>query len=151
MSDASSQLAQRLERIYQRLTEYRVDAYLVPSSDAHLNEYVPTYQCRRAAISGFTGSAGDVLLSPHGNHLFVDSRYHLQAEQEVDVSQFRVHKVGLADRLYPEGLADGNGEAARGPADRLRPVPARHGVACLLRRSVIRPRIGAGADRRQPG
>ena len=103
MSDASSQLAQRLERIYQRLTEYRVDAYLVPSSDAHLNEYVPTYQCRRAAISGFTGSAGDVLLSPHGNHLFVDSRYHLQAEQEVDVSQFRVHKVGLADAYTLKG------------------------------------------------
>ena len=97
MSDASDRLAQRLERIYERLTEYRVDAYLVPSSDAHLNEYVPTYQCRRAAISGFTGSAGDVLLSPHGNHLFVDSRYHLQAEQEVDTARFRVHKVGLAD------------------------------------------------------
>ena len=97
MSDASDRLAQRLERIYQRLAEYRVDAYLVPSSDAHLNEYVPTYQCRRAAISGFTGSAGDVLLSPHGNHLFVDSRYYLQAEQEVDTAQFRVHKVGLAD------------------------------------------------------
>ena len=97
MSDACDQLAQRLERIYQRLTEYKVDAYLVPSSDAHLNEYVPTYQCRRAAISGFTGSAGDVLLSPLGNHLFVDSRYHLQAEHEVDIVQFRVHKVGLAD------------------------------------------------------
>ena len=103
MSDASDGLVQRLERIYQRLTEYRVDAYLVPSSDAHLNEYVPTYQCRRAAISGFAGSAGDVLLSPHGNHLFVDSRYHLQAEQEVDTDQFRVHKVGLADAYTLKG------------------------------------------------
>ena len=103
MSDASDRLAQSLERIYQRLTEYQVDAYLVPSSDAHLNEYVPTYQCRRAAISGFTGSAGDVLLSPHGNHLFVDSRYHLQAEQEVDTARFRVHKVGLADAYTLEG------------------------------------------------
>ena len=103
MSDASDGLVQRLERVYQRLTEYRVDAYLVPSSDAHLNEYVPTYQCRRAAISGFTGSAGDVLLSPHGNHLFVDSRYYLQAEQEVDTNQFRVHKVGLADAYTLKG------------------------------------------------
>ena len=103
MSDASDRLAQRLERIYQRLTEHQVDAYLVPSSDAHLNEYVPTYQCRRAAISGFTGSAGDVLLSPHGNHLFVDSRYYLQAEQEVDTGRFRVHKVGLADAYTLKG------------------------------------------------
>ena len=103
MSDATDGLVQRLERIYQRLTEYQVDAYLVPSSDAHLNEYVPTYQCRRAAISGFTGSAGDVLLSPRGNHLFVDSRYHLQAEREVDTGQFRVHKVGLADAYTLKG------------------------------------------------
>ena len=103
MSDASDSLVQRLERIYQRLTEYQVDAYLVPSSDAHLNEYVPTYQCRRAAISGFTGSAGDVLLSPHGNHLFVDSRYYLQAEQEADAGRFRVHKVGLADAYTLKG------------------------------------------------
>ena len=103
MSDASDRLAQWLERIYQRLTDYQVDAYLVPSSDAHLNEYVPTYQCRRAAISGFTGSAGDVLLSPHGNHLFVDSRYYLQAEQEVDTGRFRVHKVGLADAYTLKG------------------------------------------------
>ena len=103
MSDASNRLAQRLEKIYQRLTEYQVDAYLVPSADAHLNEYVPTYQCRRAAISGFTGSAGDVLLSPHGNHLFVDSRYYLQAEQEVDTGRFRVHKVGLADAYTLKG------------------------------------------------
>ena len=103
MSEASDRLGQRLERIYQKLTDYRVDVYLVPSSDAHLNEYVPTYQCRRAAISGFTGSAGDVLLSPHGNHLFVDSRYYLQAEQEVDTAQFRVHKVGLADAYSLKG------------------------------------------------
>ena len=97
MSDASDRLVQRLEQVYRRLGEHQVDAYLVPSSDAHLNEYVPTYQCRRAAISGFTGSAGDVLLSPHGNHLFVDSRYHLQAGREVDTGRFRVHRVGLAD------------------------------------------------------
>ena len=103
MSDASDRLAQRLEKIYQWLTDYQVDAYLVPSADAHLNEYVPTYQCRRAAISGFTGSAGDVLLSPHGNHLFVDSRYYLQAEQEVDTGRFRVHKVGLADAYTLKG------------------------------------------------
>ena len=103
MSDASDRLAQRLEKIYQRLTDYQADAYLVPSADAHLNEYVPTYQCRRAAISGFTGSAGDALLSPHGNHLFVDSRYYLQAEQEVDTGRFRVHKVGLADAYTLKG------------------------------------------------
>lgn len=96
MATTTDRLAQRLELIYQRLAEHQVDAYLVPSADTHLNEYVPTYQCRRAAISGFTGSAGDVLLTPEGNHIFVDSRYYLQADKEVDTTLFRVHKMGMA-------------------------------------------------------
>ena len=64
MSDTPHRLATRLAALLQRLAEYQVDAYLVPSLDAHLNEYVPIYQRRRAAITGFTGSAGDALLCP---------------------------------------------------------------------------------------
>src|SRR5919198_557103 len=95
MSDTQPRLATRLTALFQRLAEHQVDAYLVPSSDAHLNEYVPIYQRRRAAITGFTGSAGDALLCPEGSHLFVDSRYYLQADQEVDPAYFRIHKLGM--------------------------------------------------------
>ena len=95
MSDTQHRLATRLAALFQRLAEFQVDAYLVPSSDAHLNEYVPIYQRRRAAITGFTGSAADALLCPEGSHLFVDSRYYLQADQEVDPASFRVHKLGM--------------------------------------------------------
>src|SRR6266704_2721152 len=95
MSDAQPHLATRLAALFQRLAESQVDAYLVPSSDAHLNEYVPIYQRRRAAITGFTGSAGDTLLCPECSHLFVYSRYYLQADQEVDPAYFRVHKLGM--------------------------------------------------------
>src|SRR5438045_7178955 len=95
MSDTPHRLATRLTALLQRLAEYQVDAYLVPSSDAHLNEYVPIYQRRRTAITGFTGSAGDALLCPEGSHLFVDSRYYLQADQEVDPAHFRLHQPAL--------------------------------------------------------
>jgi Xaa-Pro aminopeptidase len=95
MAENTQQSSQRLADLVHRLAAHHVDAYLVPSSDAHLNEYVPAYQRRRAAISGFTGSAGDVLICPDMSHLFVDSRYHLQAEHDVDLSRFRVHKLGL--------------------------------------------------------
>ena len=95
MLDHEEQLAGRLNAMYQRMKEAQVDLYLVPSSDAHLNEYVPEYSRRRAAVTGFTGSAGDAIISPHGNHIFVDSRYHLQADEEVDLNSFRVHKLGL--------------------------------------------------------
>ncbi len=97
MTRATDPIAHRLDALCQLLAEHHVDAYLVPSSDAHLNEYVSAYQRRREAISGFSGSAGDVLITPEESHLFVDSRYYLQAEQDVDTSRFRVHKVGLSD------------------------------------------------------
>ena len=96
MLDHEEQLAGRLNAMYQRMKEAQVDLYLVPSSDAHLNEYVPEYSRRRAAVTGFTGSAGAAIISPHGNHIFVDSRYHLQADEEVDLNSFRVHRLGLS-------------------------------------------------------
>jgi Xaa-Pro aminopeptidase len=96
MTHATTPVTRRLDALCQSLATYDVDAYLVPSSDAHLNEYVSAYQRRRQAMSGFSGSAGDLLITPCGSHLFVDSRYHLQAEQEVDTARFRVHKFGAA-------------------------------------------------------
>ncbi len=95
MLDQGKQLARRLDALYQHMKEARVDAYLVLSSDAHLNEYVPEYSRRRTAITGFRGSAGDAIICPDGNHLFVDSRYYLQADEEVDLNKFRIHKLGL--------------------------------------------------------
>ena len=76
-----NQLTGRLDALYRWMRESNIDAYLVPSSDAHLNEYVPEYARRRMAITGFKGSAGDAIICPDGNHLFVDSRYHLQADE----------------------------------------------------------------------
>jgi len=96
MLTEQERIADRLSRLYQLLEREQIDAYLVLSSDAHLNEYVPAYTRRRTAITGFGGSAGDALICPDGNHLFVDSRYHLQADKDVDLSQFRVHKLGLS-------------------------------------------------------
>ena len=97
MADSKQTLSDRLARLHRRMEEAQVDAYLVLSSDAHLNEYAPEYTRRRTAITGFRGSAGDVLVCPDGSHLFVDSRYHIQADDEVDHDNFRVHKLGLAE------------------------------------------------------
>ena len=96
MVDHGKQLNGRLKALYQHMEEVQVDAYLVLSSDAHLNEYVPEYSQRRTAITGFKGSAGDAIICPDGNHLFVDSRYYLQADEEVDKNKFRIHKLGLS-------------------------------------------------------
>ena len=96
MADTKQALSNRLSNLHRRMAEAQIDVYLVTSSDAHLNEYVPEYTRRRTAITGFRGSAGDVLICPDKSHLFVDSRYHIQADDEVDHDKFRVHKLGLA-------------------------------------------------------
>ena len=100
MADTRQTLSHRLTELHQRMKEAQVDAYLVLSSDAHLNEYVPEYTRRRTAITGFRGSAGDALICPDGSHLFVDSRYHIQADDEVDHDKFRVHKLGLSEEKF---------------------------------------------------
>ena len=96
MADTRQTLSNRLTKLHRRMEEAQVDAYLVLSSDAHLNEYAPEYTRRRTAITGFRGSAGDALICSDGSHIFVDSRYHIQADDEVDLDNFRVHKLGLA-------------------------------------------------------
>ena len=86
----------RLAGLRSRMAKRPLDVYLVPSSDEHQNEYQPAHHQRRTYISGFTGSAGDVAVTPEEAHLFVDSRYHLQAAEEAGPAGFLVHKVGLA-------------------------------------------------------
>jgi len=70
-----------------------LDAYLVPSTDPHMSEYVPACWRRRAWVSGFTGSAGDVLVTPKAAGLWTDSRYFLQAGQELDPAVFKLFKM----------------------------------------------------------
>lgn len=91
-----------------------LDVYLVPSADEHQNEYLPPSKRRREAITGFTGSAGDAAVVLAEAHLFVDSRYHLQADQEVDPALITVHKVGLAGEVDVFGWLKSH-DATTGP------------------------------------
>ena len=91
---SQSQVPTRLQALRRLMAQRKVDVYLAPSADEHQNEYLPAYKRRREAISGFTGSAGDAAIAAGEAHLWVDSRYHLQADQEVDARQFQVHKLG---------------------------------------------------------
>ena len=60
-----------------------LDAYLVPTADPHGSEYVSPHHKARAFMTGFTGSAGNLLVTKQDARLFVDSRYYLQAEQQI--------------------------------------------------------------------
>jgi Xaa-Pro aminopeptidase len=88
-------VAARLQQLRQLLREQDLDGFWVPSADEHLNEYLPEHRKRRQWITGFTGSVGDALISRDRAWLWVDPRYHEQAEREVDPNLLTVIKGGL--------------------------------------------------------
>jgi Xaa-Pro aminopeptidase len=89
-----------------RLTQYGVDCLLVNSTDEFLSEYVPDNACRE--LTGFTGSVGNALLTRDNCFLFVDGRYHIQAEQEAKPG-VTVVKLQTGQKFIDELLARADG------------------------------------------
>lgn len=86
---------EKLRALREVMLTHSLDAYLVPSGDEHINEYLPENKQRRAWISNFTGSAGDFLIGKTEAWVFADSRYYEQVDAEVDASQVHISKMGL--------------------------------------------------------
>jgi len=77
------------------MEEKGLDAYIIPSEDPHGSEYVsPRWQCRKW-ISGFTGSAGTVVVTKENAGLWTDFRYYIQAEEELKDSGIELFKFGM--------------------------------------------------------
>jgi Xaa-Pro aminopeptidase len=77
------------------MTSYDIDFYWVPAEDRHFNEYRPACWQRRSWVSGFSGSAGALLLSPEQGWLWTDGRYFLQAQQQLDAQRFELMRQGI--------------------------------------------------------
>ena len=104
--------AQKFAALRTQLAKHKLDAYFVPSADEHLNEYLPEAKQRRQWISGFTGSAGDFLISTNQAWVFVDSRYYEQADMQVDANLQKVCKVGLEEHQTLEEVIEELGQTA---------------------------------------
>lgn len=76
------------------MKKHRVDAYYVPSADPHQSEYLPEAWKLRAWLSGFTGSAGEVVLTARKAGLWTDGRYFLQASLELPGSGIDLMRMG---------------------------------------------------------
>lgn len=92
MASSKDKLARLRELMHQR----GLAGYLVPSTDEHHSEYVPEGAKRLRWLSGFTGSAGIILVTPSEALLWTDGRYHLQASRELDPEAFTLMRVGIA-------------------------------------------------------
>ena len=76
------------------MSERGIDVFIIPSSDNHGSEYVSEYFRVRAWISGFTGSAGTVVITKDEAHLWTDGRYFLQAADQLKGSEVILEKMG---------------------------------------------------------
>ncbi len=96
-----------IEKLRQSMKENSIDAYIVPSYDAHQSEYVADYFKARQWISGFTGSAGTVVITLDDAGLWTDGRYYIQATTQLldsGISLFRMVNPGVPS--YTEWLRD---------------------------------------------
>lgn len=105
---------QRLHDFRDLLTKHKLDAYIIPSNDPHFSEYVSDRWKCRAWISGFTGSAGTLVVTTNTAALWTDSRYFLQAEDQLKGSGIELMRMGqpnvpsieqyIKDTLEPESV-----------------------------------------------
>jgi Xaa-Pro aminopeptidase len=87
-------VANRLRRLKSTLRALDLDGLIVPLTDEHRNEYIPDARQRLAWLTGFTGSAGTLVVLGDRAVVFVDGRYTIQAEQQLDAALFeRAHLI----------------------------------------------------------
>ena len=84
----------RIEKLRSLMKEKDIFAYIIPSADYHQSEYVGEFFKGREFISGFTGSAGTVVITQEKAILWTDGRYFLQAEEELSTSCVELYKMG---------------------------------------------------------
>ncbi|KAJ3492177.1 hypothetical protein NLJ89_g11269 [Agrocybe chaxingu] len=104
-NDSTSTLdtTERLDEMRRLMLKDNLDYYVVPSEDAHGSEYVSASDKRREFISGFTGSAGQAIISKTSAYLFTDSRYWLQSQEEID-DNWTLVKVGSSPGVHQDWI-----------------------------------------------
>lgn len=85
-----------LASLRRALKTENVDVCLIPSADPHLSEYLPEYWQIRRWLTGFTGSVGTVVVTQDFAGVWVDSRYWVQAERELQGSGVQLMKIATA-------------------------------------------------------
>lgn len=97
---------EKLAAIRSLMEQQHIDAYIIPSSDPHISEYLPDrYKCI-AWASGFTGSAGTLVITPSFAGLWTDSRYFVQAREQLADSGYELVKLNVQNAAeYADWLA----------------------------------------------
>ncbi len=87
-------IQKRLKQFYEKMAEHNIDMYFVPTNDYHGSEYVSDYFKTREFLSGFDGSAGNMIIMQEKAGLWTDGRYFLQAEAQLSQTEIILYKSG---------------------------------------------------------
>ncbi len=108
-----SKAKERIKKLRKLMKEKNIDVCYIPTSDFHDSEYISDYFKCREYVSGFTGSAGTLIVGLKESGLFTDGRYYIQAEKELEGSGIKLFKAGEPDCIsefdYMEMLTPDNG------------------------------------------
>ncbi|MDE6095202.1 MAG: aminopeptidase P family protein [Muribaculaceae bacterium] len=97
MKHSELTVAERLAAFRREMKTEGLDAYIIPTEDPHMSEYPASCWKYRKWISGFTGSAGTVVITADKAGLWTDSRYFLQAEAQLEGSGIDLYRLMLPD------------------------------------------------------
>ena len=92
----------RLKALRLEMLKRNLDAWYISGTDPHASEYLPGRWQTRAFISGFTGSYGVVVVTQEEAGLWTDSRYFLQAEEQLKGTGIKMYKLRVPDAVSPE-------------------------------------------------
>ena len=99
-------ISERIAALREAMKQHKIDAYIIPTSDPHMSEYPADCWKYREWISGFTGSAGTVVITADKAGLWTDSRYFLQASTQLEGTGIELFKMMLPETpTIPEFLA----------------------------------------------
>lgn len=87
----------RIKSIRDYMKTCGVSAFISPSTDPHSGEYVPEHWESRKWISGFTGSAGTAVITDNDGGVWTDSRYFIQAEEQLSGTGLKLFKDRLPE------------------------------------------------------
>ena len=88
-------IKENIAKMQTLMKENGIDIYIIPTSDFHQSEYVGEYFRGRKFLSGFTGSAGTLVISLDEARLWTDGRYFIQAEQQLAGSGIILMKMAM--------------------------------------------------------
>ena len=113
-------IKERIRELRRLMMQWGWDAAVFVGSDPHNSEYTPLRWYQRMFISGFTGSAGTVVITKDKAGLWTDSRYWIQAERELEGSGIELHRtVSVEDTDWLEWIAGNIGPGGKVGVDGL--------------------------------